>query len=148
MITTSYAITRARRLLAAAVLAVALLGAIGAPTATATPNLDASQPSIPAGISPAARLNLESSLPSSPASGAARSNLVSGGRHSSVSVPPTVVRVHVQNQRGFDWGDAGIGAGGVLALTMIGLGGTLVASTRRNRRSGLGYGSTAKGAQS
>jgi hypothetical protein len=61
------------------------------------------------------------------------------------STPATVVRVvHVNDQSGFDWGDAGIGAGGMLALTMIGLGGTLVASTRR---SGLGRRPTAKEAQ-
>jgi len=34
---------------------------------------------------------------------------------------------------GFDWGDAGIGAGAGFAVTMIGLGGALVISSRRRR---------------
>jgi hypothetical protein len=37
---------------------------------------------------------------------------------------------------GFDWGDAGIGAGAAFAVTMIGLGGLLVVSSRRHRRQG------------
>ncbi|MBV9417537.1 MAG: hypothetical protein JO363_21305 [Solirubrobacterales bacterium] len=35
---------------------------------------------------------------------------------------------------GFDWGDAGIGAAGGLALSMLGLGGALVVSQRRTRQ--------------
>ncbi len=49
------------------------------------------------------------------------------------ATPPTIVRVNASNG-GFDWGDAGIGAGAAFALSMIGLGGTLVASQRRGRR--------------
>jgi len=49
------------------------------------------------------------------------------------AAPPTIVRVSASNG-GFDWGDAGIGAGGGFALAMIGLGGALVASQRRERR--------------
>jgi hypothetical protein len=51
----------------------------------------------------------------------------------SLSAPPTIVRVTARNT-GFDWGDAGIGAAGGLALSMIGLGGTLAVSQHRNRR--------------
>lgn len=36
----------------------------------------------------------------------------------------------------FDWGDAGIGAAGGLALAMLGVGGGLAFSQRRSRRSG------------
>jgi hypothetical protein len=50
---------------------------------------------------------------------------------STASTPPAVVRVTTPSG-GFDWGDAGIGAGGMLALTLIGLGGTLTATHRRN----------------
>jgi hypothetical protein len=32
---------------------------------------------------------------------------------------------------GLDWGDAGIGAGGLLGLMLLGLGGTLVVARRR-----------------
>jgi hypothetical protein len=49
------------------------------------------------------------------------------------ATPPTVVRV-IASDGGFDWGDAGIGAGGGFALSMIAVGGALVASQRRSRR--------------
>ena len=51
------------------------------------------------------------------------------------SAPQAVVRIQTP-PNGFDWGDAGIGAAGGLALAMIGLGGALVVSQRprRNRR--------------
>jgi hypothetical protein len=35
---------------------------------------------------------------------------------------------------GFDWGDAGIGAGGMLTLTLISVGGILTVTNRRNHR--------------
>jgi hypothetical protein len=41
-----------------------------------------------------------------------------------------IVRV-IAPQNGFDWGDAGIGAAGGLALSMLGLGGALVISSQR-----------------
>jgi hypothetical protein len=44
-----------------------------------------------------------------------------------------VVRVQAP-QGGFDWGDAGIGAAGGLALAMLGIGGGLVISRQRPRR--------------
>jgi hypothetical protein len=57
--------------------------------------------------------------------------------HSSTSntarIPPTAVRV-VTPSAGFHWGDAGIGAGGMLALIVIGLGGALTLTHRRNHR--------------
>jgi hypothetical protein len=46
----------------------------------------------------------------------------------------TVVKVAQPSQftsGGFDWGDAGIGAGGVLALVLIAVGGSLVVTHRR-----------------
>jgi hypothetical protein len=33
---------------------------------------------------------------------------------------------------GIDWGDAGLGAGGLLGVTLIGLGGTLLVLHRRH----------------
>src|SRR6188472_3442183 len=48
----------------------------------------------------------------------------------------TVVRVAQPSQvtsGGFDWGDAGIGAGGVLALVLIAVGGSLMVTHRRHR---------------
>jgi hypothetical protein len=50
-----------------------------------------------------------------------------------VLAPQAVVRVQVP-QGGFDWGDAGIGAAGGVALAMLGVGGALVVSQQRARR--------------
>jgi hypothetical protein len=47
---------------------------------------------------------------------------------------PTIVRVSAPTG-GFDFGDAGIGAAGGFAISMIAVGGALVASQRRSRRS-------------
>jgi hypothetical protein len=44
---------------------------------------------------------------------------------------PTIVRVTTPDD-GFDWRDAGIGAAGGFALSMIGMGGALVVSARRS----------------
>jgi hypothetical protein len=49
------------------------------------------------------------------------------------SAPPTIVRVSSRDN-GFDWGDAGIGAAGGLAISMIGLGTTLAVTQNRARR--------------
>ena len=67
-----------------------------------------------------------------PVSTGLRSEVVSGGGYGPVSTPATIVRV-VAPSGGFDWGDAGIGAGGAIALTMIGLGGVIAATNRRGR---------------
>jgi hypothetical protein len=60
---------------------------------------------------------------------APRSAVVSS-RYNTASVPPAAVRV--THSGGFDWGDAGIGAGGMLALIVIALGGALTLTRRRN----------------
>lgn len=58
------------------------------------------------------------------------------------SAPPaTIVRVSPGNG-GFDWGDAGIGAAGGLALSMVALGGGLAVSQRRTRRGESAHGLT------
>ena len=49
-----------------------------------------------------------------------------------VSALPTIVRPSSPGSS-FDWGDAGIGAAGGFALSMIGIGGALVVSARRTR---------------
>jgi hypothetical protein len=59
------------------------------------------------------------------------SGLAKAGKLSS-SQP--VVRIEMP-QSGFDWGDAGIGAAGGVALAMLALGGALAFSQRRPRRS-------------
>ena len=50
-----------------------------------------------------------------------------------VGAPATIVRVGTPSS-GFDWGDAGIGAVGGLALSMLGLAGALMLSQRRRER--------------
>ena len=45
---------------------------------------------------------------------------------------------------GFDWGDAGIGAGSILALTLIGVGGVLAAINRRGRHTHQGQASASR----
>lgn len=45
---------------------------------------------------------------------------------------PAIVRITTRDS-GFDWGDAGIGAAGGFALSMISVGGALVISGQRTR---------------
>jgi len=52
----------------------------------------------------------------------------------SFTIPQTPVVRITTPASGFDWGDAGIGAAGGLALAMLGVGGVLVISDRRPRR--------------
>ena len=61
-----------------------------------------------------------------------RSEVVSGGGYGTANVRPTAVRV-AHSSDGFDWGDAGIGAGGALALTMLTAGGVLATTNTRRR---------------
>jgi hypothetical protein len=49
---------------------------------------------------------------------------------STSSQPAPVVRV-IAPQSGFDWGDAGIGAAGGLAITLLGLGAVFAVSSQR-----------------
>ena len=55
-------------------------------------------------------------------------------RDSLTASPPPPLIITVPRPNGFDWGDAGIGAAGGLALSMIALGGTLAVSRHRGRR--------------
>ena len=52
----------------------------------------------------------------------------------SFTVPQTPVVRIITPASGFDWGDAGIGAAGGLALSLLGVGGALVISHQRPRR--------------
>ena len=47
-------------------------------------------------------------------------------------VPPTVVRL-IPGDSGFDWSDAGIGAGAALGLMLAAIGGTLLLAHRRTQ---------------
>lgn len=68
-----------------------------------------------------------------PAFAASRQARTQATASPAASAPPTIVRVTAPDG-GFDWGDAGIGAAGGFALSMIGLGAALAASQRRTRR--------------
>ena len=59
--------------------------------------------------------------------------LVLSNAVSTAGASHTVVRV-VTHDGGFHWGDAGIGAGGVLALSILAIGGVMAFSHRRIRR--------------
>jgi len=52
--------------------------------------------------------------------------------HHAARIRPAAGRV-VTASAGFHWGDAGIGAGGMLAVIVIGLGGALTLTHRRNQ---------------
>ena len=54
------------------------------------------------------------------------------GTSAPMKVAPAIVRVTAPSD-GFDWGDAGIGAAGGFALSMIGIGTALVVTQRRTR---------------
>jgi hypothetical protein len=104
---------------AAAVLAVA---AATVPVATARPLEDPALAANPAPTTVYSRPD-KTEIPATPHG--ARPAVISGA-------PQAVVRIQTQ-QSGFDWGDAGIGAAGGLALAMLGLGGGLVISQRPRR---------------
>jgi hypothetical protein len=53
---------------------------------------------------------------------------------SATSATPVPVRVVTVPDGGFDWGDAGIGASGVLALAAIGAGAAIATGHRRGHR--------------
>jgi hypothetical protein len=55
-----------------------------------------------------------------------------GSPHGKELTRPTIVRVNDRN--GFDWADAGVGAAGGAALSMLGVGLLLLVSKRRRSR--------------
>ena len=63
----------------------------------------------------------------------ATSPSTTAGSTAKVSAAPPVVTVQAP-ANGFDWGDAGIGAAGGLALSLVGIGGALAISQNRSRR--------------
>lgn len=67
---------------------------------------------------------------SSPASTRLCSEVCSGAGYRTANVPTTVVRL-VAAKSGFQWGDAGIGAGATLGIVLVGTGGTLLLVRRR-----------------
>jgi hypothetical protein len=112
---------------------VIALSAITAPAASA--RFDPNDATGTASATPVVRPNPDQQLsPAATLNAGPRSEVVSGGGYGSPSMAPTIVRVTTPD-RGFDWGDAGIGAAGGISLSVLGVGGTLAVSSRRSRRS-------------
>jgi len=119
-----------------------VVGALAAPAASARPidqvgpaSLPASSPSPSAPARPEVLANPDNQELAGDSS--ATSTLPHGVQYSSMDVgkrstPPSDLAPIASNP-GFNWGDAGIGAGAGFALTMIGLGGVLILSNRRHR---------------
>jgi hypothetical protein len=101
------------------------LAAAGAPSASARP----------VGYTPTGHVSASNQPPASVYDRADREMIPltapSGGDVAQATPPRAVIRAQAPKS-GFDWGDAGIGGG--LALTLIGVGGAVAASQRRNRR--------------
>jgi hypothetical protein len=101
---------------------IVALAAAGAPTATARPDF------APAAKQPPPTVYSRPDKSLIPATTTYGEGVTSGAR-----APQAVVRIQTPKS-GFDWGDAGIGAAGGIALSMIGLGGALAVSENRARR--------------
>lgn len=67
-----------------------------------------------------------------PTSAGLASDASSAKRDQPARVPATVIR-SIPGDTGFDWGDAGIGAGGTLGLILAATGGTLLLAHRRTQ---------------
>ena len=113
--------TRTHRITTTAAVLLSLAAA-GAPTAMARPDFAPAAKQPP----PTAYSRPDKSLiPLTTPSG--------DGTSRPASAPQAVVQVQTPPS-GFDWGDAGIGAAGGLALSLIALGGALAVSQHRTRR--------------
>jgi hypothetical protein len=101
------------------------------PAVAAAPRVDLRSPDArdaASGVYPSAR---SVDLRSPDARGAATGHGVNTGYQ-----PPVVQFVGVGASHGFDWGDAGIGAGGALAIVLLLAGGTMIATHRKGQRLG------------
>jgi hypothetical protein len=107
------------------------LGAIAAPAALA--KFELSDSTHIATTARVVRPNPDQQAPRAAANAGPRSEVVSGGGYGGSTYRPTLVRVIVPSHA-FDWGDAGIGAAGGVALSMLALGVALVVLPRRSRR--------------
>jgi hypothetical protein len=112
--------TRTHRITTTAAVLLSLAAA-GAPTAMARPDFAPAAKQAPAAVYSRPDKSL---IPVSTPYGDSTSR--------PASAPQAVVQVQTPPS-GFDWGDAGIGAAGGLALAMLGLGGALVITHRPKR---------------
>ena len=122
------------------VTAIALTaGAVAAPVATARPARMAPRESVAAiSVSQQRQLSAATRPAASPAGALKYTRQDKQLAPSSSSqtpvnaAPPSPPTATASN--GFDWGDAGIGAAGGLAISIVGIGGALALSQRRARR--------------
>ncbi len=120
------------------VTAIALTaGAVAAPVATARPARMAPRQSVAAiSVSQQRQLSTASAASSAAPLKYARQDkqlAPSSSPQTAVNTaPPSPPTATASN--GFDWGDAGIGAAGGLAISIVGIGGALTLSQRRTRR--------------
>jgi hypothetical protein len=125
-----------KRTTAAAVAAVAIAGAVGAPTASARLPDDGTYTGVPAGGWP----DMHASTAIAAAQAREKQEARLGGASRGVrthdvgiiKVPAAPTHVSASSHDGMDWRDAGIGAGGTLAMVLLASGGA-VAVTRRRR---------------
>jgi hypothetical protein len=119
------------------VTAIALtVGAVAAPVATARPARMAPRQSVAAiSVSQQRQLQAKQHQASTPPVYSRQDKQLAPSSSSQTPVnaaassPPTATA-----SDGFDWGDAGIGAAGGLAISIVGIGGALTLSQRRTRR--------------
>ncbi|MGZ6563472.1 MAG: hypothetical protein ACXVH1_28535 [Solirubrobacteraceae bacterium] len=118
--------TTTRRITTTAAAILTLAGASGPATAAGPPDAGITTATHPAPAAMYSRQDKSLTPVSSPTTDA-------GAMATKALAPQAVVRVQVP-QGGFDWGDAGIGAAGGVAIAMLGVGGALVVSQRRPDR--------------
>ena len=124
-----------RRLTRSTAVCLALAG-LAAPTALAAPHAD-----VHAGAQSAQKQDLRSpdtrdaakraATPQDLRSPDTRDASEGRGTYTAPNVMIVKVPQPVQAEAGIDWADAGIGAGGLLGLTLLGLGGSLALAQRR-----------------
>jgi hypothetical protein len=128
-----------------AALAVAI-GAVAAPTTWARTDSAPSPGAMGAGATAVSSQSIIPTKPSPGARGAGATAVSSqsllpghyraGEQFGGPSGSPTLSVVHVTHASGFDWGDAGIGAGSVALLAMAGVGSVLLVARRRRDHAG------------
>jgi len=114
------------RIARAAALTLALT-ALAAPPALAAPVSPGPCSEVCSGGGYASRVSPTAATPTSTGPG---SDVLSTNGYDLARVPPSVVRIS-SGDSGFDWGDAGIGAGAALGLMLAATGGTLLLAHRR-----------------
>jgi hypothetical protein len=111
-------------------LPVAMALALGGSALPAAASSGTQLPNLPsAGGEDANVAALQASAPSLPSAGGEDANVAALQQ---TAPRPNAATVRATNADGFDWGDAGIGAGAGIAVLLIGVGGTVGVMRRRH----------------